>query len=52
VLVARGLVNCDSDDLPALLGRSSRQIAAEGGADYDRTLVHRDALVMMGPSTD
>jgi glutamate 5-kinase len=47
VLVARGLVNYDSDDVPALLGRSTREIAAELGAGYDRTLVHRDALVVI-----
>jgi glutamate 5-kinase len=47
VLVARGLVNYDSDDVPALLGRTTREIAAELGAGYDRTLVHRDALVVM-----
>jgi glutamate 5-kinase len=40
-------VNYDSDDVPALLGRSTREIAAERGAGCDRTLVHRDALVMM-----
>jgi glutamate 5-kinase len=51
VLVARGLVNYDSDDVPALLGRSTREIAAELGAGYDRTLVHRDALVIMEPAT-
>ena len=51
VLVARGLVNYDSDDVPALLGRSIREIAAELGAGYDRTLVHRDALVVMQPAT-
>jgi glutamate 5-kinase len=50
VLVARGLVNYDSDDVPALLGRSTREIAAELGAGYDRTLVHRDALVVLEPS--
>ena len=51
VLVARGLVNYDSDDVPALLGRSTREIAAELGAGYDRTLVHRDALVVVEPAT-
>jgi glutamate 5-kinase len=50
VLVARGLVNYDSDDVPALLGRSTREIAAELGVGYDRTLVHRDALVVLQPS--
>ena len=37
VLVARGLVNYDSDDVPALLGRSTREIASRTGCGYDRT---------------
>ena len=48
-VVARGLVNYDADELPALLGRSTRELAAELGAGYDRTVVHRDALVVMAP---
>jgi glutamate 5-kinase len=47
LIVARGLVNYDSDELPALLGRSTRDLAAELGAGYDRTVVHRDALVVI-----
>ncbi|HJV14969.1 MAG TPA: glutamate 5-kinase [Propionibacteriaceae bacterium] len=46
-VVARGLVNYDSEELPALLGRSTRELAAELGAGYDRTVVHRDALVLI-----
>jgi glutamate 5-kinase len=46
-VVARGLVNYDADELPPLLGRSTRELAAELGAGYDRTVVHRDALVVM-----
>jgi glutamate 5-kinase len=49
-VVARGLVNYDAEELPALLGRSTRDLAAELGAGYDRTVVHRDALVMLEPS--
>lgn len=49
-VVARGLVNYDADELPALLGRSTRELAAELGASYDRTVVHRDALVVMEPT--
>jgi len=30
-----------------LFGRSTRDLAAELGAGYDRTVVHRDALVVM-----
>jgi glutamate 5-kinase len=40
-------VNYDSDELPALLGRTTRDLAAELGAGYDRTVVHRDALVVI-----
>src|SRR5215208_313984 len=47
VVIARGLVNYDSDDLPALLGRSTHELAAQLGTGYDRTVVHRDALVVM-----
>ncbi len=46
-VVARGLVNYDAEELPALLGRSTRELAAELGAGYDRTVVHRDALVVL-----
>jgi glutamate 5-kinase len=46
-VVARGLANYDADELPPLLGRSTREIAAERGAGYDRTVVHRDALVLL-----
>lgn len=47
VPVARGLVNYDSDELPALLGRSTRELARTLGAGYERELVHRDDLVLL-----
>ncbi len=47
VAVARGLVNFDSDELPALLGRSTRDLARELGATYEREVVHRDELVLL-----
>ena len=50
-VVARGLVNFDADELPALLGKTTGQIAEEVGGGFDRTLVHRDALVLIGPDT-
>jgi glutamate 5-kinase len=46
-VVARGLVNYDAEELPPLLGRSTRELTAELGAGYDRTVVHRDALVVL-----
>jgi glutamate 5-kinase len=45
--VARGLVNFDAAELPALLGRSTRDLAAEFGAGYEREIVHRDDLVVL-----
>jgi glutamate 5-kinase len=43
--VARGLVNYDSEELPGLLGRSTRDLARELGSAYEREVVHRDDLV-------
>jgi glutamate 5-kinase len=47
-VVGRGLVNFDAAELPALLGRSTRDLAAELGPGYSREIVHRDDLVLMG----
>lgn len=46
-LIARGLVSYDSSELPALLGRSTKDLAAEFGADYEREVVHRDDLMVL-----
>jgi glutamate 5-kinase len=45
--VARGLVNYDSGELPSLIGRSTRDLARELGASYEREVVHRDDLVVL-----
>jgi glutamate 5-kinase len=45
--VARGLVNYDAEELPGLLGRSTRDLARELGASYEREVVHRDDLVLL-----
>lgn len=45
--VARGLVNFDAQELPGLLGRSTRDLARELGPEYEREVVHRDDLVIM-----
>ena len=44
---ARGLVNYDAAELPGLLGRSTRELARELGAAYEREVVHRDDLVVL-----
>ena len=46
--VARGLVNFDAHELPGLLGRSTRDLARELGPAYEREVVHRDDLVLVG----
>lgn len=45
-VVARGLVNYDSAELPGLLGRSTRDLAQELGSAYEREVVHRDDLII------
>jgi glutamate 5-kinase len=46
-VVARGLVNFDADELPALLGRSTGDLKESLGAAYEREVVHRDDLVLL-----
>jgi glutamate 5-kinase len=41
--VARGLVNYDATELPALLGRSTMEL----GPGYEKEVVHRDDLVLL-----
>jgi glutamate 5-kinase len=47
-VVGRGLVNYDAADLPEMIGRSTRELAAAFGAAYEREIVHRDDLVLLG----
>lgn len=46
-VVARGLVNFASDELPEMLGRNSHELAESLGQEYEREVVHRDALVVL-----
>ena len=47
-VVARGLVNFDADELPDLLGRSTGELKVALGAAYEREVIHRDDLVLLG----
>ena len=47
VLVARGLSAYDAAELPAMLGRSTRALAAELGPSFEREVVHADDLVVL-----
>lgn len=44
--IARGIVNYDASDLPSLIGRSTRELALERGPQFEREVVHRDALML------
>ena len=46
-VIAKGLVAFDSDEIPQLLGKSTKDLAATFGAEYERELVHRDDLVLL-----
>jgi glutamate 5-kinase len=46
-VIARGLVNYTSVELPGLLGRSTRDLARELGPAYEREVVHRDDLALL-----
>lgn len=46
-VIARGLVAFDSEEIPQMLGRSTKELAAALGAEYERELVHRDDLVLL-----
>jgi glutamate 5-kinase len=49
-VVARGLVNYDATEIPTLMGRSTRWLARERGHEYEREVIHRDDLVILGPA--
>jgi glutamate 5-kinase len=46
-VVARGLSAYDASELPAMLGRSTRELAAELGPEFEREVVHADDLVVL-----
>ena len=46
-VIGRGLVNYDAAEIPALMGRSTRWLAAMKGPGYEREVVHRDDLVVL-----
>src|SRR5690606_38359347 len=46
-VVARGLVSYDSTELPAMLGRSTKELRAELGPRYEREIAHRDDIVIV-----
>lgn len=46
-VIARGLVGFDSSEIPAMLGRSTKELGRDLGPEFERELVHRDDLVLL-----
>lgn len=46
-VIARGLVAFDSEEIPQMLGRSTKELAKDLGPEYERELVHRDDMVLL-----
>lgn len=45
-VVARGIASYSSEEMPRLMGRTTQDLAAEFGPDFDRPVVHRDELMV------
>jgi len=50
-VVARGLTNYSVTELPAMVGKSTRQLRDELGPEYDRVVVHTDDTVIVKQTT-
>jgi glutamate 5-kinase len=51
-VIAHGLVNYSSFELPRMLGRTTRELSRELGREYERSVVHvNDLVVMTAPSS-
>ena len=46
-VIARGLVNYTSGELPHLMGRSTKELASAIGPQYEREVIHRDHLALL-----
>ena len=46
-VIARGLVAFDAEEIPQLLCKSTKELGASLGAEYERELVHRDDLSLI-----
>lgn len=46
-VIAHGLTNYGSDELPQMLGRSTRELSRELGRSYERAVVHVNDLVLL-----
>jgi glutamate 5-kinase len=47
VIIARGITAYSSTELPKLIGKSTKELGALYGSDYEREVIHRDDLVLI-----
>ena len=50
-VIARGLTNYSVTELPAMVGKSTRQLRDELGPEYDRVVIHTDDTVIVKQTT-
>jgi glutamate 5-kinase len=46
-VIARGLIAYDSEEIPKLLGKSTRELSETYGEEYGHELIHRDEMVLL-----
>lgn len=46
-VIARGLVGYDAEEIPKLLGKTTRELSEKFGEEYGHELVHRDEMVLL-----
>ena len=46
-VIARGLINFDATDVPSMIGKSTKDLVAEKGEQFEKELIHRDNLVLV-----
>lgn len=47
VVIARGLAGYDADEIPQLIGKSTRELSQTLGEEYGHELIHRDEMVLL-----
>jgi len=45
-VIAKGLINFDSSELPKMIGKNSAKLIEEFGEGYEKEVIHRDDLVL------
>ena len=46
-VIARGLSGYDSEEIPKLLGKSTKELSERFGEEYGHELIHRDEMVLL-----